>query len=190
MYDSSVTVNAYSVTVNATSVESANSSVNSTDSFGNCANTSVDGAGSSVDSADSSVDSTNSSANSANSSANSANSFLLDPKPPACHNAFHTSMASGRARLQRILKVRTVNEAHTLKVSEAIAGRLVAWDRLISVTKLPACPQRGEDIHSKQAGLAQTGGFVTSRKLIARSCLTCVWLLPASKRLSQNQTNL
>ena len=34
---------------------------------------------------------------------------------------------------------------------------------MISVTKLHACPQRGEDIHSKQAGLSQTGGFVTGR---------------------------
>lgn len=30
-----------------------------------------------------------------------------------------------------------------------------------TVTNQPACPQRGEDIHSKQAGLAQAGRFVT-----------------------------
>jgi len=29
------------------------------------------------------------------------------------------------------------------------------------VTNQPACPQRGEDINTKQAGLAQTGRFVT-----------------------------
>ena len=108
MYDSSVTVN-------ASSVDSADSSVGSADSY---------------------VDSTNSSVNSANSSVNCANSFLLDPKPPACHNAFHNSMASGRA------------------------GSLGSFN-----------------FGYKAACLAQTGGFVTSRKLITRSCFTCVWIL-------------
>ena len=143
MYDSSVTVNASSVDSADSSVGSAdsyvdstNSSVNSANSSGNCANTSVDGANSSINYANSSVDGANCFGNCANSSVNCANSFLLDPKPPACHNAFHNSMASGRA------------------------GSLGSFN-----------------FGYKAACLAQTRGFVTSRKLITRSCFTCVWIL-------------
>ena len=44
-----------------------------------------------------------------------------------------------------------------------ISNLLIAKPRT-AVTNQPACPQRAEDIHSKQAGLEQTGRFVASLK--------------------------
>jgi len=37
--------------------------------------------------------------------------------------------------------------------------------------KLPACPQRGEDIHFKQAGLVQAGGLGNERLNSSRTDL-------------------
>ena len=74
-----------------------------------------------------------------------------------------------------------------MKIDLATISNLLIAKPRTAVTNQPACPQRGEDIHSKQAGLEQTGGFVTRGEIIvfpaARFC-NSILCRPANGTLS------
>ncbi len=57
-------------------------------------------------------------------------------------------------------------EYEGLKIELVSHSQSPDWEHITSVMNQPAYPQRGEDIHSKQAGPAQTGRFATRGEII------------------------